>query len=223
MERQFDAVVFDVFGTLLDVTSVEAACAEVTAEAAAFSVLWRQKQLEYTWLRTLMDRYEDFWSVTGAALDHTLERFGCTTTADQRARLLNSWLALEPFPEVAGALEEMHPWALAVLSNGTAEMLVQGLEHAKLLDRLSPVLSVDEVRRFKPHPDVYALAEDRLSLSRDRILFVSSNAWDVAGALSFGLHVAWVNRAGLPAERLGPAPDLVVSDLGELAAHGGWR
>ena len=200
-------------------TSIEAACAEVTGEAAAFSLLWRQKQLEYTWLRTLMGRYEDFWSVTGAALDHTLERFGCCAPADRRRRLLDAWLALEPFPEVAAALEGMHPWALAVLSNGTAEMLVQGLEHAKLLDRLSPVLSVDELRLFKPHPGVYALAEERLGLARDRILFVSSNAWDVAGALSFGFHVAWVNRAGLPAERLGPAPDLVVSDLGELAGH----
>jgi 2-haloacid dehalogenase len=219
MEPPVDAVVFDVFGTLLDVTSVEARCASVSPDPAAFSLLWRQKQLEYTWLRTLMGRYEDFWSVTGAALDHVLERFGAPVSAEERAGLLDAWLALDAYPDVAGALEAMHPRVLAVLSNGTPEMLVQGLEHAKLLDRLSPVLSVDELRRYKPHPDVYALAEERLTVSRDRILFVSSNAWDVAGALSFGFRVAWVNRAGVPGERLGPAPDLVVSDLGELAAQ----
>ncbi len=215
----YGSVVFDVYGTLLDVTSVDKACAEVTSEPAALSALWRQKQLEYTWLRTLMDRYEDFWVVTGAALDHALDRLSLSASAEERSRLLDAWFALTPFPEVEGALERMRTWALAVLSNGTPEMLVRALDGAGLLDRLSPVMSVEEVRRFKPDPSVYGLAEDHLVLSRDRILFVSSNAWDVAGARAYGFPVAWVNRAGAPAEQLGHPPTLTVADLTELVGE----
>ena len=134
--------------------------------------------------------------------------------------LIDYGLSLDPQllpPEAKAVTERCRQIASRLLTG--APRLDSLKEHAKLLDRLSPVLSVDELRLFKPHPGVYALAEERLGLARDRILFVSSNAWDVAGALSFGFHVAWVNRAGLPAERLGPAPDLVVSDLGELAGH----
>jgi 2-haloacid dehalogenase len=213
----YGAVVFDVYGTLLDVTSVDGACAEVTSEPGALGALWRQKQLEYTWLRTLMGRYQDFWAVTGAALDHALDKLDVSASPEQRSRLREAWYSLEPFPEVADSLHRMRAWALAVLSNGTPEMLVRTLEHAGLLDRLSPVLSVDEVRRFKPDPSVYHLAEDRLGLPRAEILFVSANAWDAAGARAFGLPVAWVNRSGAPAEQLGQSPTLVVGDLAELA------
>jgi 2-haloacid dehalogenase len=213
----YGAVVFDVYGTLLDVTSVEVACVEVTSEPAALSALWRQKQLEYTWLRTLMDRYEDFWAVTGAALVHALDRLGIPASPEQRSRLLEAWFALTPFPEVEDALDRMRAWALAVLSNGTPEMLVRALDGAGLLDQLSPVMSVEEVGRFKPHPSVYRLAEDHLALPCDEILFVSANAWDVAGARAYGFPVAWVNRSGAPAEQLGHPPTLTVDNLAELA------
>jgi 2-haloacid dehalogenase len=164
-----------------------------------------------------MDRYEDFWTLTGAALDHALDRLGLSASPDQRSRLLEAWYSLTPFPEVADSLQRMRAWALAVLSNGTPEMLVRALEHAGLLDRVSPVLSVEEVRRFKPDPLVYRLAEDRLALPRKDILFVSANAWDAAGARAFGFPVAWVNRARAPAEQLGHPPTMVVGDLAELA------
>lgn len=208
---------FDLYGTLLEVSSVEAACAEVTAGPAALVSLWRQKQLEYTWLRGLMGRYEDFWAVTAAALDHALERLALSPEEPARARLLDAWLAMRPYPEVAAALDWLAPRPLAVLSNGSPRMLEAGLASAGLRERFAHVLSVDAVRTYKPAPAVYRLAEQHLGLPRERLLFVSSNAWDAAGAKAFGLPVAWVNRAGAPMERLGVTPDLVVPDLAELA------
>jgi 2-haloacid dehalogenase len=180
-----EALVFDLYGTLLDVRSLEHLCAAETGDGAAVVSGWRQKQLEYTWLRAAMGRYEDFWAVTADALDYTLER---------RAR------------------------ALAVLSNGSPDMLDRALRAAGLHEVFAHVLSVDEVKTYKPSAAVYLLPERRLRLPRAGILFVSSNAWDAAGAKAFGLPVAWVNRTGAPVERLGFVADVVVRDLAELAA-----
>lgn len=215
--RAVDALVFDLYGTLLEVASVGRACAEVTEDSARLVDLWRQKQLEYTWQRSLMGRYQDFWAVTGDALDYSLERLGISVDAAGRARLLDAWLDVRPYPEVPDALAAMAPRTLTVLSNGSPRMLEEGLRAAGLRDRIAQVLSVDDVAIFKPHPSVYALAEKALGLPLERMLFVSSNAWDVAGARSYGLPAAWVNRAGAPVERLGVTPDLIVSDLAELA------
>jgi 2-haloacid dehalogenase len=212
-----DALVFDLYGTLLEVGSVGRAAAGVTGDPAALVELWRQKQLEYSWLRSLMGRYEDFWAVTGDALDYSLDRLGIELDGAGRARLLDAWLDVAPYPEVPDALDAMAPRPLAVLSNGSPRMLEECLRAGGLRGRMAQVLSVDEVAIFKPHPSVYALAEKALGLPAERILFVSSNGWDVAGARSYGLPVAWVNRAGAPVERLGAAPDLVVSDLAHLA------
>jgi 2-haloacid dehalogenase len=216
MDR-IDAVAFDLYGTLLEVASVGRAAAEVTEEPTALVDLWRQKQLEYSWLRSLMGRYQDFWTTTGDALDYSLDRLGITVDDATRARLLAAWLDVRVYPEVPGALAALAPRGLAVLSNGNTEMLEAGLAAAGLRDRFEHVLSVDEVGVFKPHPSVYELALKAFSLPAERILFVSSNPWDVAGARTFGLPVAWVNRAGVPFERLGVMPDLVVADLAELA------
>lgn len=212
-----DALAFDVYGTLLDVRSVEAACAEVTANPAALSTLWRQKQLEYSWLRALMDRYEDFSELTGAALDHAAERSGVALDAAARSRLVEAWLELRPFPEVPAALDRLAERPLAVLSNGSPRMLEEGLLGAGLHDRFAHILSVEAVGTYKPAPAVYALAERALGLPRARILFVSANAWDAAGAGAFGLPSAWVNRAGLPPDRLGVTVGLEVPDLAALA------
>ena len=214
-----DAVAFDLFGTLLDVNSLEAACAADAADPAAFVALWRQKQLEYSWLRALMGRYEDFWSVTAAALDYTTERFQVSLAEGRRDRLLAAWLSLRPYPDVPAALAALAPRPLAVLSNGSSRMLKENLRAAGLDGRFAHVLSVDEVSTYKPSPAVYALAENRLGLPRERILFVSSNAWDVAGARTFGLTVAWVNRARALPERLGAAPHLVLRSLADLGEH----
>jgi 2-haloacid dehalogenase len=211
------AVAFDLYGTLLDVTSLEAACAPDVAEPAAFVALWRQKQLEYSWLRALMGRYEDFWSVTAAALDYTIGRLKVSVGDAGRERLLAAWLSLRAYPDVAAALAALAPRPLAVLSNGSARMLEENLRAAGLEGRFSHVLSVDEVHTYKPSPAVYALAEDRLGLPRRRILFVSSNAWDVAGAGAFGLTVAWLNRVRALPEKLGVTPRLILSSLTDLS------
>jgi 2-haloacid dehalogenase len=212
-----DALVFDLYGTLLEVGSVEAACAGVSADPEALVSLWRQKQLEYSWQRALMGRYEDFWSITGDALDYAAERLGLTLDDLSRKRLTDAWLKVRPYPEVLAALDRFGTRPLAVLSNGSPKMLQVGVEAAGLHERIDYLISVDEVRVFKPLPAVYALAERHLGMPRDRMLFVSSNCWDAAGAKAFGLPVAWVNRAGAPLDRLGETPDLVVRDLVELA------
>ena len=212
-----EAVAFDLYGTLLEVASVGRAAAEVTGEPSALVDLWRQKQLEYTWLRSLMGRYQDFWATTGDALDYSLDRLGLTVDATTRQRLLGAWLDVGVYPEVPDALAALAPRRLAVLSNGTPDMLEAGLAAASLRDRFEHVLSVEEVGVYKPHPSVYELAVKAFSLPAERILFVSSNPWDAAGARTFGLPVAWVNRAGVPFERLGATPDLVVADLAALA------
>jgi 2-haloacid dehalogenase len=212
-----EAVAFDLYGTLLEVASVGRAAAEVTEEPAALVELWRQKQLEYTWLRSLMGRYQDFWATTGDALDYALDRMAVVVDEAARARLLGAWLDVRPYPEVPGALDALAGRRLAVLSNGNPEMLEAGLVAAGLRDRFEHVLSVDELGVFKPHPSVYALALEALKLPSERILFVSSNAWDASGARAFGLPVAWVNRTGAPLERLGAPPTVVVPDLAALA------
>jgi 2-haloacid dehalogenase len=212
-----DAVAFDLFGTLLEVASVGRAAAEVTDDPSALVDLWRQKQIEYSWLRSLMGRYQDFWTTTGDALEYSLERLGITIDASTRSGLMNAWLHVRTYPEVTGALDALAPRPLAVLSNGNHEMLESTLATGGIRDRFEHVLSVDEVGLFKPHPAVYELAVKAFSSQAERILFVSSNPWDAAGAKTFGFTVAWVNRAGAPFERLGVTPDLVVTDLAALA------
>ncbi len=213
-----DALAFDLYGTLLEVASVGRAAAGVTAQSAELVDLWRQKQLEYSWLRSLMGRYTDFWAVTGDALDHALDRFGLVVDEEARARLLGAWLDVRPYPEVPDALDRLRTTRrLAVLSNGNPDMLEAGLAAAGLRDRFEHVLSVDEVGVFKPHPSVYELATKAFGLPAERILFVSSNGWDAFGARAFGMPVAWINRGGAPLERLGTPPSLVVPDLGALA------
>ncbi len=213
-----EAVAFDLYGTLLDVRSVERACSEVTADPAALSDLWRATQLQHTWLLSLTGRYLDFASLTAGALRQAAGRLGLRLGPAERARLEAAWFDLAPFPEVAAALERLAPRRLAVLSNGSPDMLEAALAAAGLRERFEQVLSADEVRIYKPAPAVYALAERHLDLPPERILFVSANAWDAAGAGAYGLPVAWVARAGGPPEETGPAPGLVVADLGALAA-----
>jgi 2-haloacid dehalogenase len=214
---QVKGLLFDAYGTLFDVHSVVAAARAVTNEPEALSALWRQKQLEYTWLRSLMGRYEDFWAVTGAALAFACRRLGVRADAGERQRLLDAYLTLEAYPEAREVLDRVRDLPCAILSNGAPRMLEAVVAHNRLGERLRAVISVHEVRTFKPAPAVYALGPGRLGLPRDAIGFVSSNAWDVVGAKAFGFRVAWVNRQGAPLEELGVVPDLEVRDLVELA------
>jgi 2-haloacid dehalogenase len=208
--------VFDAYGTLFDVHSVVAAGREVTADPAALSQAWRQKQLEYTWLRALMERYEDFWAVTEAALRWALRRLAIEASEAQVRRLLEAYLALACFPEVKAALARLEGRPRAILSNGSPKMLAAAVASSGLGPLLEHVLSVDAVKTYKPAPAVYALGPRALGVPAGELLFVSSNAWDVAGAKAFGYQVAWCNRLGAPEEELGVRADLVVSSLDQL-------
>ena len=214
---ELQGLLFDAYGTLFDVHSVMEAGRAVTDDPAALSTLWRQKQLEYTWLRSLMGRYEDFWAVTEAALTFACRRLGLAVSPAQRARLLDAYLTLDPFPEVRAVLPRLAARPCAILSNGSPRMLAAAVAHGGIGGHLRAVISVDEVRIFKPSPLVYALGAARLGLPREVIGFVSSNGWDVAGAGAFGFRTVWVNRQGTPPEELGVVPDLEVRDLAGLA------
>lgn len=208
--------VFDAYGTLFDVHSVVEAGRSLTADPGALSTLWRQKQLEYTWLRSLMGRYEDFWAVTEAALRYAVQRLGLPATEPQLAALMDAYLGLASFPDVRDALARLGPRPRAILSNGAPAMLQAAVRSSGLEPFLDHVISVDSVRVYKPAPAVYALGPRTLGVAADELLFVSSNAWDVAGAKAFGYRVAWCNRLGAPEEQLGVHADWVITTLADL-------
>ena len=219
MPREISALVFDAYGTLFDVHSVTRRAESLfPGRGAALSAAWRTKQLEYTWLRSLMGKYEDFSRVTAASLEWSLESLGIETGEAERRALLDEYRRLSMFPEVPAALEALAPRrALAILSNGPPEMLDAVVDHNGLRERFrGGVLSVHSVRTFKPSPKVYALVEEKLGLPRTMMGFVSSNGWDAAGAKAFGFTTFWINRDGLPVERHAPPPDFVVAALPDL-------
>ena len=207
------AFVFDAYGTLFDVHSVMEAARAVTPDPQALSLLWRQKQLEYTWLRSLMGRYQDFWLVTGQALRFALRRLGITAGESQIEALMSAYLTLSPFPEVPAALRVLRGRPLAILSNGSPRMLESAVRSSGLGAAFDHVLSVDAVGVYKPSPLVYDLAVRALDLPAGEILFVSSNAWDVAGAGAYGFRTCWCNRANAPADELDVTPDYEVDRL----------
>lgn len=211
-----DGYVFDAYGTLFDVHSVVEAGRALTADPVALSTLWRQKQLEYTWLRSLMGRYEDFWMVTEAALRYSVRRLRLSASDAQLTRLMNAYLTLACFPEVREALARVAGRPRAILSNGAPGMLAAAVASSRLNGLVEHVISVDRVRIYKPAPAVYALGPSTLGVAAGDLLFVSSNAWDVAGAKAFGYRVAWCNRLGAPEEELGVRADHIISNLLEL-------
>jgi len=205
--------VFDAYGTLFDVHSVVEAGREITGDPVALSTLWRQKQLEYTWLRALMGTYADFWAVTEAALRYSIRRLGLSASDAQVRRLMDAYLSLACFPEVNAALGRLAGRPRAILSNGSPAMLAAAVAASGLGAMLEHVISVDSVKTYKPSPRVYALGPETLGVPAGELLFVSSNGWDVAGAKAFGYQVAWCNRTGATEEELGVRPDLIVSAL----------
>jgi len=213
------ACVFDAYGTLLDTSSAAARAKDALGERGqALADLWRSKQLQYTWLRSLMGRHADFRQVTEDALAFAMETLGVADAA-LAARLMDEYQRLDAFPEVPRALERLRRAGvrLAILSNGTPGMLASSARHGGIAPLLEAILSVEEVGIYKPSPRVYQLAVDRLGVAADRILFVSANGWDAFAAKAFGVRVAWCNRAGQPPERIPEPPDVVVRDLSELA------
>lgn len=214
------ACVFDAYGTLFDFASAAAACRDVLGEkAATLTALWRDKQLQYTWLRGLQGRHADFWQVTSDALDFTLESLGIADPI-LRARLLNLYRTLQCFPEVPQVLTDLKQagFVTAILSNGAPAMLADAVKGAGLGGLLDHVLSVEQVGVFKPHPSVYQLALDTLGLPAGEIAFQSSNAWDAHAASAFGMRVVWCNRYAQRRERLPGSPDREIRSLAELPA-----
>ena len=208
-----DALVFDAYGTLYDVHSVARRCeACFPGKGAQLSQLWRAKQLEYTWQRTLMQRYAPFSSITRDALAYSCAALGLDAAPHMDA-LMAEYLALAPFPEVPRALARL-TMRKAILSNGSPDMLDPLVRNSGL--RFDAVLSVDELKVYKPVPQVYELAVRRLATPKERIGFVSSNCWDALGAKSFGFHVYWINRGRAPLDRLGFTPDEEIHSLDEV-------
>jgi 2-haloacid dehalogenase len=212
------AFAFDAYGTLFDVHSAIRRHAEaIGPEAEALSALWRQKQLEYSWTRTLMGRYADFWTLTQQALDHALARHPSVDPA-VRPALLDAYWRLQAYPDVLPALTRLRQagHVLSLFTNGTAAMAEAAANAAGALPFLDLVVSVDAAGRFKTHPETYALVCRTLARAPDAVTLVSSNRWDVAGAKAFGMGAIWVNRTGQPDEYPDLPPDRVIGGLEQL-------
>jgi 2-haloacid dehalogenase len=211
-------IAFDLYGTLVDISALVPRCSEVSADGNGFCAMWRAKQLEYCYLTSLMGRYRDFMQVTERALDYTAARFGVTLDAQQRKRLLDGWLEPTVYSEVPSVLARLaEKYPLAVLSNGAPRMLESGLKATGIRPHFRWVLSAQSVKVYKPSPRIYQLAVQKTRTPKARILFVSSNSFDVVGAKSFGFKVCWLNRSEAQLDPLGLKPDLTASNLTELA------
>ena len=218
-----DLFVFDAYGTLFDLAGATRAVAVSAAQVAplwpTLAEDWRRKQLEYSWLRTIMGAHADFAEVTADALDWALEVRGLRDS-DLRAALLAAFRRLPCYPEAPAALDALRARGkrLAILSNGTPDMLAEAVEASGLAGRFEAVISVEEAGVYKPAAAVYALVEAQTGVPPGRVVFVSSNGWDVAGAARFGFTTAWVNRAGAPMDRLPHGPARIIADLSQLEA-----
>ena len=215
------ACVFDAYGTLFDFASAAARCPGVPDDKrVALTALWRDKQLQYSWLRTLQGRYVDFAVVTGDALDFALDSLGLAD-ASLRERLMTLYFTLEAFPDAPPALAALKAKGLrlAILSNGSPSMLEAVVEHAGLSGVFERVFSVDAVGAFKTDGRVYRYALDGLGLDAREVCFCSSNGWDAYAASDFGMRVAWINRYGQRPERLPGRPDFTLASLAELPAR----
>lgn len=214
------ACVFDAYGTLLDFNAAVAQKRDQIGEDAdKLSALWRQKQLEYTWLRSLMDRHADFWLVTTDALDFAMASLGLSDR-HLREDLLGLYRTLAPYPEVLETLTSIKQAGIrtAILSNGEPTMLDDAVQAANLMPLIDAIYSVEPVGIFKPHPSVYQIAADDLNLEPEQIAFQSANGWDIAGASSFGFTTVWINRANATEERLPFGPAHTLSSLDGLPA-----
>lgn len=220
MANKISALVFDAYGTLFDVHSVTETCERLfPGKGGSLSQLWRTKQLEYTWQRSLMGRYADFNRVTEDGLRYACGALALRYSHGALETLMEAYRHLKLFPDAAATLAALKSRAkLAILSNGTPAMLHAVIANNGLTSTFDAVLSVDPAGIFKPAPRVYQLAADHLGMRKEEIGFVSSNGWDAAGAKAFGFQVFWINRAAMPVEELDVMPDAELKSLGELRA-----
>ncbi len=213
-----EVCVFDAYGTLLDFAAASARFSdELGDKEKPLSDIWRVRQLEYTWLRSLMGEFVPFWQVTQDALDYALAALDIDD-ADLRRRLLDVYFTLGAFPEVPAVLKHLKAGGMktAILSNGSTDMLTAAVNGNHIADDLDQVLSVDAVGVFKPQASTYRMVPDTFGIAADRVCFLSSNAWDVAGAANFGFRVIWVNRYAQPPENLPGRPERVIDALAPL-------
>lgn len=213
------AIVFDAYGTLFDVYSIGALAEKLfPARGAALAELWRDKQIEYTRLRTMCSMYKPFWEVTQDALVFACRKLKLDLTLDAQNMLMSEYAKLKAFPENLPVLQQLKAMGLklAILSNGNPQMLDSAIEASGMRGVFNHILSVDTVKKFKTAPEAYQLGPDVFGLSARNILFVSSNCWDACGATWFGYTTFWVNRAGAPLEELGVTPDATGADMKAL-------
>ncbi|HUN46866.1 MAG TPA: haloacid dehalogenase type II [Stellaceae bacterium] len=209
------ACVFDAYGTLFDILSATGRCRDALGDKAApLGALWRTRQLEYSWLRSLMGAHADFWQVTGESLDYAMASLGIEDRA-LRERLMEMFRTIEAYPDAQRVLEALKQAGrpAAILSNGTPDMLRAAVESAGIGGLLDHVISIEEAGIYKPHARVYELVAKRLGVPADRVCFVSSNGWDAAGAAHFGFQAVWANRGSQPRERL---PGRLAAELPNL-------
>jgi len=221
------AVVFDAYGTLFDVYSIQTLAEQFyPGQGAAISVMWRDKQIEYTRLITQSDPHQalgsqyylPFWELTRLSLEYTLDRLKLDRTGNAAQDLMRQYAHLAPFPENLSVLVSLKKagFVTAILSNGSPDMLASAVASASMKDLLDHTLSVDAIKLFKTSPESYGLVQKHLPFEKREILFVSSNAWDALGATWFGFTTLWVNRQGLPYETIGPKPTYTGRDLSEV-------
>lgn len=215
-----EVCVFDAYGTLFDFASAANSCRDALGDKTdKLSALWREKQVQYTWLRAAQGRHADFWHVTRDALDFSMDVLDLDDAALAH-RLMDLYRTLRPFPEVPAMLQRLKDAGMpaAILSNGTPTMLADAVNAAGIGDLLDAVLSVEEVGVFKPHPKVYQLVLDRFGVEPWAVSFQSSNAWDIHAGSAFGFRTVWCNRSGQPGERLPGHVDHEIGSLSELPA-----
>ena len=219
-ELTIKAIAFDAYGTLFDVYSIGVLAEDLfPGKGAQLATIWRDKQIEYTRVRTLSDKYANFWQVTVDALTYSCEFLNLDLTEASRDRLMRQYAELSAFPENVEQLMRLREAGitLSVLSNGTPWMLEQAMEASGLAEYFEHVLSVESVERFKTAPEAYQMGPDALGSKATNILFVSSNCWDICGATWFGYRTIWLNRYGLPLDRLGVRPHRIGSSLQDVA------
>jgi len=211
-------VVFDLFGTLLDIASLRTEAAAVCSDPVAFVATWREKQIAYAFASAIMDRYEDFDAITSHALRFAAVKHRVVLDDAQHRALVNAWERVQPYPDVVAMLETLRSRGVpcAVLTNGTPTTSLAAMDHAGIASFIEAILYVDDAGVYKPNERVYTLVTDRYACAPADVVFVTSNGWDATGGTVFGYRVAWCNRLGNPPETFGPPPEWTIPDLAAL-------
>ena len=215
--KKIKAIIFDAYGTLFDVNSAAEKCKEKLGDKwEGFANYWRTTQLEYTWLRSLMRRHKDFWQITEDSLDKSMNFYNIDNS--MRSELLNLYKVLSPFIEVRDALKKLKQlnYKLAILSNGTPDLLNELVVSNQLKDIFDDIFSVEEAGIFKPDSKVYDLPINKYNIEKNEVLFLSANTWDVSGAGNYGYNTVWVNRNNNIFDKLDFEPNQQISNLSEL-------